>query len=593
MRCVAIGSLASCCFMLWTCGAGLTAAVQPSFDCAKASTAIEKLICQNQELAQSDQELARAYRETLARNPSHRDGIAWAERQWVRYRDRACSGNGISVAEQTKCLQEVYRKRLLALSDSASRQIDSWLINEAILYVVDDPKTSEKIFRGYPNSLKAKAWLAVDLRLFSARPEEHQTEIAGLLAAVANPDADAGDDDKLPVDLTEYDGSVTGLGNYLVAVSSETTLPCGLFKKYPVLLDALGPQFGSSRDAFLPYADCQDSYHPALPASVDRLTEAVFAYDGGAFDRCTGTMRSMFAREFWLARLRREFFPGTVLTQVNQQTNQPYGWTNLDEVPLHHSWAYKGLWNWHAFLGVKELFTRAREDLAHYYALNLGLKPDEALHAAHNALWSDLDWAWDDTHAPEPLGQAILDNKEASVIADLLAHPPKPTDQKAERADADPALFLAVERPEILKLLLDNHEDANQTNGFGKTALMTAAQYDSVAATQLLIRAGADANLATYAPNQIKDNDPATPDKSWSGCGLYAIAHGSRTALMYAAANATLPVIRALLNAGADKSRKDSTGSSAWDYLVGTGPVPANPKLKGADLDEAKRLLSD
>jgi hypothetical protein len=53
------------------------------------------------------------------------------------------------------------------------------------------------------------------------------------------------------------------------------------------------------------------------------------------------------------------------------------------------------------------------------------------------------------------------------------------------------------------------------------------------------------------------------------------------------------PVIKALLAAGADKSLKDSRGRTALEYLQGKGPVPANPLLKGTDLAEAIRLLSN
>nr|WP_246463058.1 ankyrin repeat domain-containing protein [Nitrospirillum iridis] len=61
---------------------------------------------------------------------------------------------------------------------------------------------------------------------------------------------------------------------------------------------------------------------------------------------------------------------------------------------------------------------------------------------------------------------------------------------------------------------------------------------------------------------------------------------------MYAAANAGLPVIKALLVAGADTALRDSTGQTALDYLEGRGPVPANPVLTGADLAMARSLLT-
>lgn len=39
-------------------------------------------------------------------------------------------------------------------------------------------------------------------------------------------------------------------------------------------------------------------------------------------------------------------------------------------------------------------------------------------------------------------------------------------------------------------------------------------------------------------------------------------------------------------------STQDSQGKIALDYLLGKGPVPANPKLAGDGLTRAERLLA-
>ena len=67
--------------------------------------------------------------------------------------------------------------------------------------------------------------------------------------------------------------------------------------------------------------------------------------------------------------------------------------------------------------------------------------------------------------------------------------------------------------------------------------------------------------------------------------------HDGRTALMYAAANASLPVIKLLLAAGADPYQADTKGCRAIDYLLGFGPVPANPRPTPDKRMEAARLL--
>ncbi len=63
------------------------------------------------------------------------------------------------------------------------------------------------------------------------------------------------------------------------------------------------------------------------------------------------------------------------------------------------------------------------------------------------------------------------------------------------------------------------------------------------------------------------------------------------TAATHAAANASLPTIRLLLEAGANPQESDSKGLRAVHYLLGLGPAPANPRLSAEDLAEATRLL--
>lgn len=60
---------------------------------------------------------------------------------------------------------------------------------------------------------------------------------------------------------------------------------------------------------------------------------------------------------------------------------------------------------------------------------------------------------------------------------------------------------------------------------------------------------------------------------------------------MYAAARGSLDMIRLLLDRGADKYASDTKGRRALHYLLGQGPVAANPKLSGAELAEATKRL--
>ena len=215
-----------------------------------------------------------------------------------------------------------------------------------------------------------------------------------------------------------------------------------------------------------------------------------------------------------------------------------------------------------------------------------GPEEDESLQAAHIGLWLGLEvWTWQVQPVPSPLAVAIVDGGASPSLAELIANG-EPLDKLPE-----PALSLAVARPEAIGPLLAAHADVNAKNAFGKTPLMTAAQFDQIESVRQFLKAGADVNAATNAPKEIAGNSPKIDSDPSSGCGDYAITHGSRSALIYAAANASLGVIEALLAAGADNSKRDSQGRTALDYLLGKGPVPANPRLMGAELAAAIKLL--
>ncbi len=77
----------------------------PSFDCAKASTRVERLICDYPGLARLDSELANAYRTALRDSPwaSANRRIRAEQRDWIAERNR-CRNRG--------CLRRLYRQRI-------------------------------------------------------------------------------------------------------------------------------------------------------------------------------------------------------------------------------------------------------------------------------------------------------------------------------------------------------------------------------------------------------------------------------------------------------------------------------------------------
>lgn len=94
----------------------ITPAQGASFDCQKATTATELLICSDPELSKLDEELGKAYhaiRNTLG--PTAKDEIRDTQRMWLKYWPSACSLGGQAPLD-VNCAKEKYRGRISELT---------------------------------------------------------------------------------------------------------------------------------------------------------------------------------------------------------------------------------------------------------------------------------------------------------------------------------------------------------------------------------------------------------------------------------------------------------------------------------------------
>jgi uncharacterized protein YecT (DUF1311 family) len=97
----------------------LTTAQAASFDCEKAASEVEKLICGDDELSRLDESLNKAYLQALKRNDIKKQTIE-RQRQWLKNERNAC--------QNAECLRKAYETR----------------IKELILSVRDGPDCGEK-----------------------------------------------------------------------------------------------------------------------------------------------------------------------------------------------------------------------------------------------------------------------------------------------------------------------------------------------------------------------------------------------------------------------------------------------------------------
>ena len=83
---------------------------RPSFDCSKASTAVEKLVCSSGELAKADADLAAAYKALAAKlDAKAKDHLVRDETRWIAQRNRECVG---TAALMFDCVKYGYPDRI-------------------------------------------------------------------------------------------------------------------------------------------------------------------------------------------------------------------------------------------------------------------------------------------------------------------------------------------------------------------------------------------------------------------------------------------------------------------------------------------------
>lgn len=93
--------------------AGVCLAVKPGFDCQKAQTPIEKLICGSDVLSNQDRQLNQLYESLLNQADEKDRGLIRAEqRSFLKRRDKLCN---LDPTAAEKCLREIYQERITAL----------------------------------------------------------------------------------------------------------------------------------------------------------------------------------------------------------------------------------------------------------------------------------------------------------------------------------------------------------------------------------------------------------------------------------------------------------------------------------------------
>ncbi|HVR21413.1 MAG TPA: ankyrin repeat domain-containing protein, partial [Polyangiaceae bacterium] len=359
-----------------------------------------------------------------------------------------------------------------------------------------------------------------------------------------------------------------------------------VLERRPALLAATGTFFGGNLDNFTPRSGCREGRGRVTgfpEKELDTYHELSAQADGNYYSNHHGTMRFGLASDLMFAIDTLMLNPRAALAKPAPPRMKPY-----------ETWSFLSPVNRATFERLAEIADPLREKLTRHYEQK-GLSTEEARAASEHALFESVWGADCGGSAPAPTLRRLLVERAPvdGVRAFIAAREHRKTERFAplvrcaESAGMDPLLHVAVTHPDALPLVwqlgtslpraeaeaLDLVMEPNLPNGFGKTPLMVAAQFDQEGSARFLLDHGADPNARTW-----KHDDPA-------------LGHDARTALMYAAASSSLATIRLLVNAGADIHAADTKGAKALDYLVGRGPLPPNEKLSPSEFGEAVRLL--
>lgn len=87
----------------------VTNAKAAGFDCAKATTKAEKIICEDAELSKLDEEMAKTYSEGLKKYPFP-EALKLRQKQWLKRRD-VCAAEGLPQYKK-QCLIDIYQNRI-------------------------------------------------------------------------------------------------------------------------------------------------------------------------------------------------------------------------------------------------------------------------------------------------------------------------------------------------------------------------------------------------------------------------------------------------------------------------------------------------
>lgn len=366
-------------------------------------------------------------------------------------------------------------------------------------------------------------------------------------------------------------------------------VPESIFADHPqAAFEGFQSWWGSLRDGYPNIAFNQKHHIRHIPA-VAKFEKLIDEMSGNPAPGSQGTIASAWGRNQNLSMMKASIGPQAYLSTKGE--GAPHIDPKLDR--YLEVWSNQELWNKVKYQQWLQSTREAEAALAKHYVAHFGFAQSKARLCAGRAI-AEINARYLGEYPPSLIDEAeaspvyrtfrkgnltliqaqqMIGNrsftkdelKDALRLAILNNGSSETIDWLIKKGapltgDREPALFTAVRRPEVVALLLKAGADVNEANLLGKTALIQAAQFNSLDSIKELLAAGARIGHPMKSVEETKEALYNNPD--------YNYKVGSRTPLMYASEFARYGVIRYLLDRGADSKVVDDTGATAERYLA-------------------------
>lgn len=304
-----------------------TPAVAASFDCRKASSAVEKAICASPELSGLDSALGAYYRQAMASlAPASRDALRSGQKTWLQTRN-ACAAVPDKLAG---CLQPLLSQRVVEVGKLT--QPDTAALDAIIASIPYHPAEAAEGLRGYPSSGLAAAWLVYLHRFEPASgvtQEEAEKNRQQAIASLADDDytrsvyTDIEKDtsvSRAQVDLTLL-RMLIERSEYEPYASQRAYVHCFIFSRQgKEAFASFGPLYGSTRDSGAPICSPEgDLFEQGPWQQLDQSFDKVLA----AASENTGTIRFASYASWRSMALQATVSPRDFLAPADQQSADP------------------------------------------------------------------------------------------------------------------------------------------------------------------------------------------------------------------------------------------------------------------------------